>query len=94
MKTPVVFSRIKFLSPFRLKGIAGLQPAGTYSIETHDDYLWEFPFSWTKRTRSKIRICSTPGIDGALQQVDICPRELFRAISNDQFDQRRISPQP
>ena len=57
-----------------------MHPAGTYSVSTHDRSEWNFPFSWSMRTRTEITICANHGVNGAINQYQICPRDLDRAL--------------
>lgn len=85
MRSPVVCSRVKFQKPFYLDGIAAVQPAGSYSIETRDRHYWTFPFSWEKRTETTIRLHVRSGLQGSLQEVELDPRDLFRALERDRL---------
>lgn len=85
MRAPVVYSRINFEHPFSLTGIAAIQPAGSYSIETRDRHYWTFPFSWEKKTKTIIRLHMLSGLQGSLHEVELDPRDLFRALESDRL---------
>lgn len=85
MRAPAVYSRIIFRRPFSLKGVADIQPAGCYSIETRDRYYWTFPFSRETRTRTKIRIWTGSGLEGSLHEYEADPRDLFQALERDRL---------
>jgi hypothetical protein len=85
MRAPVVYSRISFRRPFSLKGVAAVQPAGSYSIETRDRHYWAFPFSWEKKTETTIRLHMNSGLEGSLQEFNLDPRDLFEALQRDRL---------
>jgi hypothetical protein len=75
--------RVKFMKPFILEGLQGVQPSGTYSVETRDEHTGFFSFFDAKRMSTWIRICRNPGIDGILQIVNIDPLDLQTALVRD-----------
>lgn len=83
MSAPVVYSRVTFQHPFSLQGVSGTQPAGSYSIETHDRHYWGFPFSFEKRTQTTIRLHMLSGLQGCILEAEIDPRDLFAAMERD-----------
>jgi hypothetical protein len=85
MRAPVVCSRINFQHPFSLKGIAAIQPAGFYSIETRDRYYWTFPFAWEKKTQTTIWLHVKSGLAGSLHEWNLDPRDLFEALERDRL---------
>lgn len=85
MRSFVVCSRINFRHPFHLKGIATVQPAGSYSIETSERLYWTYPFSWEKKTKTTIRLHMSSGLQGSLHEVALDPRDLFNALERDRL---------
>ncbi|MEQ1929160.1 MAG: hypothetical protein ABL957_01330 [Parvularculaceae bacterium] len=83
MRGKTVSSHITFLRPFRLKGLKGAQPSGTYSVETRDRPVWSFPFFWNFETHTSIRVCVNGGLAGVLHNLEVCPRELFAVMLRD-----------
>lgn len=75
--------RVSFKRPFVLKGLEGVQPSGTYSVETHEEHAGYFSFLNAKRTSTWIRICRNPGIAGVLQSVNIDPLDLAAGLIRD-----------
>jgi hypothetical protein len=75
--------RVTFLRPFVLKALEGVQPSGTYSVETRDDHTRFLPFLEANRTSTWIRVCRRPGIAGVLQVVNIDPLDLAAALVRD-----------
>lgn len=75
--------RVTFRRTFALRGLEGLQPSGTYSVETHTEHAGLFSFLNTKQTSTWIRICRRSGIGGVLQLMRICPHDLRAALTQD-----------
>jgi hypothetical protein len=75
--------RVTFIRPFVLKGLEGVQPSGTYSVETREGRAGFFSFLNAKRTSTSIRVCRNPGICGVLQEVEIDPLDLAAALMRD-----------
>jgi hypothetical protein len=71
------------MRPFVLKGLVGVQPSGTYSVETREVHTGFFSFFKAKRTSTCIRVCRNPGIAGVLQMVNINPFDLADAQTRD-----------
>jgi hypothetical protein len=72
-----------FLHPFVLKGLEGVQPSGSYSVETRDERTGFFSYFFADRTSTWIRVCRNPGIAGVLQVVNIDPFDLAAALVRD-----------
>ena len=75
--------RVTFKQSFVLKGLDGVQPSGTYSVETRGEHNRFLPFLKANRTSTWIRICRNSGIGGVLQFVSINPIELAAALMRD-----------
>lgn len=75
--------RVTFKQPFLLKGLEGVQPSGTYSVETRDEQNRFLPFLKTNRTSTWIRICRNSGFGGVLKFVHINPIDLAAALMRD-----------
>ena len=75
--------RVTFLRPFILDGLEGVQPSGTYSVETRQEDAGFFSFLKANRTSTWIRVCRNPGIAGVLQVVNIDPLDLQSALMQD-----------
>jgi hypothetical protein len=83
MTTRTRENRVTFLRPFVLKALKGVQPSGTYSVETRDEHNRFLPFLKANRTSTWIRVCRNPGIAGALHVVNIDPLDLAAALMRD-----------
>ena len=75
--------RVTFKRPFVLKGLEGVQPSGTYSVESREENAGFFSVFKVKRPSTWIRVCRNPGIAGVLQVVNIDPLDLAAALMRD-----------
>lgn len=75
--------RVTFKHPFVLKGVEGMLPSGTYSVETRQEHTNFFSILKSKRTSTRIRFCRNPGIAGFLEVVNIDPLDLTAALMLD-----------
>jgi hypothetical protein len=76
-------TRVTFIRPFVLKGLPGVQPAGTYSVELDKKPADAFSLLGMKRTSTWIRICRNFGTSGVLQLAQIDPLDLAAALIRD-----------
>jgi hypothetical protein len=83
MTTRTRDKRVTFLRPFTIDGLEGLQPSGTYSVETREEHTRFFSFLKAKPTSTWIRVCQKPGIAGVLKIVKIDPFDLQTALARD-----------
>ncbi len=81
----ITFNRVTFNKPFVLKGLIGLQTAGTYSVETHQKKTkWDFFYlSKNLKKTTWIRTCQSSGQHGAIRFTRIDPCDLRIALAND-----------
>ena len=75
--------KVTFKRPFILKGVKGVNPSGTYSVETRVDHVGLFSFRTAARTSTWIHICRTPGVRGVVQVARIDPLDLDAALRQD-----------
>lgn len=80
---------LTFTRPFSLRGIDGIQPAGTYTVDTDEELLEALSFPAYRRVSTSIFLPSQPGgvISGQLVTVD--PVELEAAQDRDAAADRR-----
>lgn len=83
MTTRTRSKRVTFLRPIILDGLEGVQPSGTYSVETRQEDAGSFSFFKATYTSTWIRVCRNPGIAGVLQVVNIDPLDLAAALVRD-----------
>ena len=84
MKKPIGFSRVKFRHPFKLKGVEGEQLPGTYNVEVRDERPGWFRFLKRTSVSTWITIRHFHGINGALRDFRIVPRDLAAALRRDE----------
>ena len=63
---------VTFARPFSLPGIAGLQPAGSYVVETDEELLEGLSFPVYRRVATTIFLPTQPGgtVSGQLAVID------------------------
>ena len=75
---------VVFAHPFMLKGLDGLQPAGTYVVETDEELVEEVSYRALRRVATWIRMPSPVGRAGILAEtVGVEPAELAAALARD-----------
>ena len=74
---------ITFTQPFSLSGIDGVQPAGTYTVETHEHLLPGLSFPAWRRMATLMFLPSRPGGAFVEREVPIDPLELEAAHERD-----------
>lgn len=72
--------RATFLRPFSLKGLDGVQAAGTYHVETREGRMGFLPFIREACSSTWIRIGRGAGLSGEIQLIKIDPDDLSRAL--------------
>jgi hypothetical protein len=75
-QTSVTFSR-----PFTLSSVEGLQPAGTYRLDTDERQTEGLSFNAFRRMTMALYLPAMPGVMGHVVQVD--PKELAEALLAD-----------
>lgn len=76
----VTYRKVTFRRPFRLAGLDGRQPAGTYTVETEEELLETLSAPVYRRTGTLIHVTSGPGVK---QGLPISPDDLDRALAMD-----------
>lgn len=78
---------VTFTRPFVLSGIDGVQPAGTYTVETDEELLQALSFPAYRRVATWIQLPSSPGgaasAAGLARVANIDPGELEAALTRD-----------
>lgn len=77
------YSRVTFNKSFVLKGLIGLQPPGTYSIETRDENGSNFLNLKGVKNSTWIRTCQNFGLHGKIRFNRIDPTDLSKALADD-----------
>jgi hypothetical protein len=70
---------VTFDHPFSLCAVDGVQPAGTYTVETDEDLIEGVSFLAYRRVATTIYLPLRCGGPGSLQAVRVDPRELDEA---------------
>ena len=83
MTTRTTSRSVTFSRPFILRGIDGVQPAGTYTVETDEELVQEISFPVYRRTVTFMLL--PPPYGGAIlaQIATIDPLELEVALERD-----------
>lgn len=74
---------VTFARPFSLRGIDGIQPAGTYTVVTDEELLEGLSFPAYRRVATTIFLPSRPGDLVSGQLVTLDPVELEAAEQRD-----------
>jgi hypothetical protein len=74
---------ITFLHPFSLSDIDGVQPAGTYTVETIDTTLDNLSFTAYRRVSTSIMLPAVGVVARQRQMIPIDPVELEAAVQRD-----------
>ena len=84
MMTRTTCRTITFSRPFAVSGVDGVQPAGTYTVETDDELLQALSFPARRRLETRIRLRSA-----TFEQVArIDPDDLDGALARDAAGER------
>jgi hypothetical protein len=76
-------STVTFAATFSLNGLDEAQPAGTYTVQTHEESIPGLSFLAWRRTATLIFLPSRPGGAFVEQLVEIDPSELDAAQARD-----------
>jgi len=74
---------VTFSHPFTLSSIDGVQPAGTYTVETDEELIDGLSFPAYRRLATVILLPAVPGSMTGLQIATIDPEELAEAERRD-----------
>jgi len=77
-----------FLRPFSLIDVDGVQPAGTYTVETIDTTLDDLSFIAYRRVSTSIMLPAAAAVARQRQVIFIDPLELEAALKRDTQIQR------
>jgi len=87
MMTRTITKTVTFERPFAMSGLDGVQPAGTYSVETDEELIASLSFTAYRRTATWLRLLGrregTEPSAGLSEVVAIDPAELERALTRD-----------
>jgi hypothetical protein len=74
---------VTFSHPFALTGVDGVQPAGTYTVETIDTTLDNISFIAYRRVSTSIMLPAVGTVARERQVINIDPLELEEALKRD-----------
>lgn len=74
---------ITFAHPFSLTGIDGIQPAGTYAVETEEELVEGLSFPVYRRRSTVLLLPGPTGSSILSQAVEVDPSELAAAQRRD-----------
>jgi hypothetical protein len=83
MTTRTTRQSVTFQHPFSVSGAEGVQPPGTYIVETDEELLEELSFPVYHRVSTSIILPVRGGGSGSYQVVRIDPAELAEAQRRD-----------
>ena len=87
MMTRTTTKTVTFGRPFALSGLDGVQPAGTYAVETDEELIPSLSFTAYRRTATWLRLpgrrAGTEPSAGFSEVAAIDPAELERALASD-----------
>jgi hypothetical protein len=83
MMNRTITTEVTFRRPFRLEGMADLQPAGTYVVETEEELLQALSFPAWRRLDTTILLPHRPGGPMIDRSVTIDPAALEAALALD-----------
>jgi hypothetical protein len=83
MPERTTLSKITFLRPFSLSDVEGVQPAGTYTVETIDATLDDLSFVAYRRVSTSIMLPAVGEVARQRQVIFIDPLELEAAVKRD-----------
>jgi hypothetical protein len=72
---------VEFVHPFRLDGVDGLQPAGSYEVETVEEQIAGLSFVAYRRRSTTITLPGPTILSRQLVEID--PTDLAQALSRD-----------
>jgi len=74
---------VTFRKPFILSSIEGLQPAGTYRLETDEEQIEGLSFNAFRRLEMTLHLPADPVPGGTRHVVRVDPAELAAALAAD-----------
>jgi hypothetical protein len=90
MDTRSTSSQITFRRPFRLNGVDGLQPAGSYTLTVEEERLDTLSFDAWRRTSATLYVPQ----GGAIDHAAISMEELQAALARDASPEPDTSVEP
>ena len=79
---------VTFTRPFSLRGVDGIHPAGTYTVDIDEERLEALSFPAYRRVATSIFLPSQPAGVTSGQLVTVDPGELEAALDRDAVNAR------
>ena len=79
MTTRSARTTVTFTRPFRLAGVDGEQPAGSYDVDTDEELMADLSFLAWRRVATSISLRR----DGATQVFPVDPADLAASLARD-----------
>lgn len=86
MTTRTTETTITFRRPFTLAAMDGVQPAGSYRVETDEELLQGLSFNAFQRVATMLHLPALSAPGGKRQVVTVDPAELAAALEADRRD--------
>ena len=83
MSTRTTHTSVTFRRPFTLSSVDGLQPAGTYRLETDEEQIEDISFNPSCRMTMTLFLPAHPAPSATRHVVRIDPNELAEALLAD-----------
>lgn len=71
---------LTFTQPFRIEGVAHLQPAGTYIVETEEEAIEGLSFLAYRRIATRIHLAPDPLRAGIVETAEVDSPEIIAAL--------------
>ena len=83
MLTRTITTTVSFARPFHVSGIAGMQPAGRYIVETDEELIEALSFVAYRRVSTTIQLPPESGRTSCTETHVIDPAALEAALARD-----------
>jgi hypothetical protein len=83
MMTRTTQTRVTFRRSFRLGALEGVQPAGTYRLDTDEEQIPGLSFVAFRRTATMLHLPANPAPGATRQVVPVDPVELAEILAAD-----------
>jgi hypothetical protein len=83
MSTRTTRTSVTFTAPFTLSSVEGVQPAGTYQVETDEQQIEGLSFNAFQRVSTTLYLPANPAPGATRRSVQVDPQELAEALAAD-----------
>ena len=85
---------VTFAHPFTLSGVDGVQPAGSYTVETDEELIQTLSFPAYRSTGTWFRLPAQGRITTSTHAVGLTPAELGAALAKDALASANVPAEP